>query len=112
MNFYNRVKNSCEHKKGIKLSEMTKILDLSSGMPTKWKNGLIPNGDTLMKIADFLDESIDYLLCREETKKEPTVIPNDALNPKINKITHLLETTDIPDDVIDFIYKALENYKK
>ena len=90
---------------------MTKILELSSGMPTKWKNGLIPNGDTLIKIADFLDESIDYLLCREKTKKEPTVIANDGLNPKVLKAIHLLETKNIPDDVVDFILKGLENYK-
>lgn len=65
MNFYERIKLLCE-KKGITLTEMVKKLDMSTSMPTKWKNGLIPNGETLIKLSDFLGESIDYLLCRGE----------------------------------------------
>lgn len=111
MNFYEKTKKVCKIKKDITLGEMVKKLNLSTSMPTKWKNGLIPNGETLIKIADFLDESIDYLLGRDQ-KQEDVIITNDALNPKIHKITHLLETEDIPDEIINFIYNALENYKK
>ena len=111
MDFYNKVKISCEQKKNIKLSEMTKILDLSSGMPTKWKNGLIPNGETLIKIADFLDESIDYLLGREQTKKEPTIISYSG-NERINSIAKEILKTDLTEEDIKLIEFILDKYKK
>lgn len=111
MNFYENIKYLVENKKRITLTEMVKILNLSTSMPSKWKDGTIPNGETLIKLADFLDESVDRLLGRQ-TKKEPTVIPNDGLNPKVQKVIRLIETKDIPDDVVDFILKGLEKYKK
>lgn len=111
MDFYNKVKNSCEQKKGIKLSEMTRILELSSGMPTKWKNGLIPNGDTLIKIADFLDESIDYLLGRENKKTESTLLAYSG-NEKVDSIIKTLLNSSIDDDDLKIIEVVLDKYKK
>ncbi|MBQ7283973.1 MAG: helix-turn-helix transcriptional regulator, partial [Oscillospiraceae bacterium] len=37
---------------------------------TKWKNGSVPTGETLQKLADYFGVSVDYLL-NEETKKSP-----------------------------------------
>ncbi len=39
-------------------------LGLSSATATHWKNGRIPNGETLSAIADFFDVTVDYLLGR------------------------------------------------
>ena len=39
---------------------------LSNATATKWKNGAIPNGETLCAIADYLDCSVDYLLGRTD----------------------------------------------
>lgn len=66
MDFYKVIKQCCEQK-GFTLNELVKALNLSTGMPSKWKKGLIPNGETLIKLADYLDISIDYLLGREQT---------------------------------------------
>lgn len=86
---------------------------LSNSAYTQWTDTSIPRKTTLIKIEKHLSLPEKYFEnFLEQTKKEPTVVTNDALNPKIYKITHLLETKDIPDEVIDFIYKALENYKK
>ena len=38
----------------------------------KWRDGAIPNGDGLQKLADYFSVTTDYLLTGEETKKEPT----------------------------------------
>ena len=43
-----------------------KAIGVSSGIITKWKQGGIPNGETLAKIADYLDCSVDYLLGRTD----------------------------------------------
>lgn len=69
MDFYNVIKQCCKQK-GFTLSELVKALNLSTGMPSKWKKGLIPNGETLIKLADYLDVSIDYLLGRELTSTD------------------------------------------
>ena len=88
-------------------------IGLSNSAYTQWTYTSVPRKTTLMKIERHLslpDKYFESFL--RETKKESTVIPNDALNPQIHKIIRLLETTNIPDDVIDFIYNALENYKR
>ena len=54
-------------KKGTKPNPVAKDIGISSGVVTKWKNGTtIPNGETLIKIADYLDCSVDYLLGRTD----------------------------------------------
>lgn len=42
----------------------------SNASAVKWKNGSIPNGKTLQKIADYFGVSVDYLLCGK--KENPT----------------------------------------
>lgn len=63
MNFWDRFFKKCVEK-GIKPNPLAKELGVSSATVTKWKNGTIPNGETLIKLADKLECSIDYLLCR------------------------------------------------
>lgn len=43
---------------------IAKNIGLSTATATKWKNGAIPNGEVLIKIADYLNCSTDYLLGR------------------------------------------------
>lgn len=50
-----------------KPNPVAKEIGISSGIITKWKNvGTLPNGETLIKIADYLDCSVDYLLGRTD----------------------------------------------
>lgn len=42
-------------------------LGLSTATATHWKNGSIPKGDALLKIADYFNVSIDYLLGRDDS---------------------------------------------
>ncbi len=59
--FFERLYLLCENK-GIKPNTVAKAIGVSTAIATKWKNGTIPNGETLTKIADYLDCSVDYLL--------------------------------------------------
>lgn len=63
MPFWERLYDMCEQK-GCKPNTIAKAIGLSSATATKWKNGAIPNGEALIHIADYLDCSVDYLLCR------------------------------------------------
>ncbi len=70
-------------EQGTKPNPVAKQIGVSSSTVTSWKNGGIPNGETLLKLADYLNVSVDYLLGRE---KNPTNI-NTANNSKIDNST-------------------------
>lgn len=70
--FWKRFYELCINR-NTKPNPVAKDIGISSGVVTKWKNGTtIPNGETLIKIADYLDCSVDYLLGRTD-------------NPEVNK---------------------------
>lgn len=66
--FFERLYLLCENK-GIKPNTVAKAIGVSTAIATKWKNGTIPNGETLTKIADYLDCSVDYLLGRTDNQE-------------------------------------------
>ena len=49
-------------RNGKRPNPVGKEIGLSSGIISKWKNGGIPNGETLMKLARYFNVSTDYLL--------------------------------------------------
>lgn len=64
--FWERFYNRCLLK-GTKPNPVAKEINISSGIVTKWKNdGTLPNGETLLRLADHLDCSVDYLLGRTD----------------------------------------------
>lgn len=63
-------------QKGTKPNPLAKELQIASGSMTSWKNGKLPNGETLLKIANYLDVSVDYLLGRTD---EPQTINGNSI---------------------------------
>lgn len=62
--------------KGTKPNPLCKDLDISSATLTKWKTqNVIPTGENLIKIADALQCSIDYLLGRTDVPEVNTTSP-------------------------------------
>ena len=58
---------------GTKPNPVAKEIGISSGIVTKWKTaGTLPTGEILLKIADYFDCSVDYLLGRTD-------------NPEVNR---------------------------
>ena len=56
---------------GTKPNPVAKEIGISSGILTKWKNnGALPNGETLMKLANYFNCSVDYLLGRATSPSE------------------------------------------
>lgn len=108
MNFYETIKEICNRKKNITLTEMVKALELSTSMPTNWKRGIIPNGETLIKLADYLGVSIDYLLGRDapNASKLPYSGNND-----VDSIINDLLSKDITDGDLEVIKAVLNKYK-
>ena len=73
--FWERFYKMC-NAKGSKPNAIAKEIDISSGIITKWKTqGSLPNGETLIKIANHLNCSIDYLLGRVD---DPAACDNEV----------------------------------
>jgi transcriptional regulator with XRE-family HTH domain len=59
--FYDKLKLLCaQHKTSP--SALAVKLGLGRSNVTRWKNGLIPSGKTLLKFAEYFDVSVDYFL--------------------------------------------------
>lgn len=54
---------------GIKPTPATKKIGVSHGTVTAWKQGTLPNIETMIKIAEYFDCSIDYLIGRTAERK-------------------------------------------
>lgn len=75
--FWNIFYKLCEEK-SIKPNAVAKVIGVSNATCTKWKNGAVPNGETLLKLADYLNVSVDYLLGRTENSQ--TINSNNVVN--------------------------------
>jgi len=91
-------------------------LGLSGATTTKWKAGTIPNGETLVKIADYFNCSTDYLLGRTD---DPTPTPHGNVSgdnsfqniqdsPVINKHS-TAPPENKPDGVTSEFMRVFEN---
>lgn len=65
--FWERFYDLCAQK-GMKPNPVCSILGFSNATATRWKAGSIPNGDALLKISQYFDCSVDYLLGREDAE--------------------------------------------
>lgn len=99
--FYERLQALCK-KKGISITKMLNELGLSTGSTGNWKKGQLPKGDILIKIADYLDTSIDYIITGEYktdlTKDEIKIVglyrktPDRAKYKVLCDIEHIVES--------------------
>lgn len=65
--FYDRFIKLVESK-NISLYSLSKHLNIHKNTIYNWKNGINPSCNTLIKLADFLGTSVDYLVGRSENK--------------------------------------------
>ena len=62
--FYERLQMLCKER-NTSVTNMLNELGLSTGSTGNWKKGQLPKGDILVKIADYLNTSIDYIILGE-----------------------------------------------
>ncbi|MBP3760871.1 MAG: helix-turn-helix domain-containing protein [Ruminococcus sp.] len=90
---------------GKKPNPVGKEIGVSSAAIANWKTGSIPNGETLMKIADYFHVSVDYLLGRADestTSREE----NNHIQPNLSDLSKVANTK--PDGVTTEFLKAFE----
>lgn len=59
--FYDNLNELCKSK-GTTVTTLLKELNISTSKGTAWKNGSVPKGDILSKLAAYFNVSTDYLL--------------------------------------------------
>lgn len=71
----------CDEKKQSP-SSVTAAIGLSNSIASKWKKtSAVPNGDILVKLAEYFDVTVDYLLGLTEDRKNP--VPEDEVDSEI-----------------------------
>ena len=97
-------------EKGLRQRDVAERLGISAqslGYYENWVNK--PDPETLIKLADFFEVSIDYLLCREDeygviaTNRDPQFTAEERELIK--------EYRRLPDEVKAFICNAVKNHK-
>lgn len=111
--FFDMLQNEC-CKKGIKVTPLLVDLNLSTGNISKWKKGALPNGEILIKLADYLDCSIDYLLGRNDEKNMPSDVHTSEFTSMYAKLDNI-DQAEIRGEIKQMLkaekYKAKEEYK-
>ena len=74
--FFDRLKELCDQK-GISTYKACTDVGLNRAAVAKWKNGSIPNGQTLTKIAEYFGVTVGYLLGSENKETPPTLNARD-----------------------------------
>lgn len=67
-------------KNGISPNALAKQLGIPSGSITAWSKGSVPRNNTLKKIAEHFDVSVDWLLGKTDEKEKPTTSAGDGLS--------------------------------
>lgn len=97
--FYERFIQLCDLK-SEKPTNVLKIIGASPGNLGNWKSGGAVKSDTLMKLSEHFNVSVDYLLGREELKAMPVDPMTQILITHFNKLS--------PQDKIDFLNAIVE----
>lgn len=83
--FWENFVNLC-NSVGKSPNGIAKDINVSSGAITSWKKGKVPHHSTLLKIANYFNVSVDYLLTGI---KEP---PADADDELVAEFIELMES--------------------
>jgi len=67
--FYEQLDFICK-RRGKTVTGLAKELGISTSNVTNWKNGTIPKGEVIIRLAEVLNTSCDYLLLGIEAPAE------------------------------------------
>lgn len=99
-----------------KPNPVAKELGISSGILTKWKSGSLPSTDALLKISEYFNVSIDYLLGRTEhmncSGNIDSIITHGSDNVINNNSNNITQSAPIENDDVWATYSKLSTKDK
>lgn len=108
--FFDNLTKIC-NEQNIKITPLLKELDISTGSISRWKNGVVPNGETLIKLSKRLNCSVDYLLSINNTPTSIEKLLNKLKNGSSRGATVVFKDGD-KHEVIDIENMTEEEFKK
>lgn len=106
MSFWERFYLLCKVN-GTSPNGVCKDLGFSNAIATHWKNGKMPKGDTLKKIAEYFNVTADYLLTGEAEKETPLVRKDEERWKAIRDKVSALSEED-QDKLLDKLPKLID----
>lgn len=74
--FFERLLDRLEEMNLIR-ADLCRALGISEGTVRNWKKGVMPAADTALKIAQYLDVSLEYLITGKEKETEKKIKKSD-----------------------------------
>lgn len=127
MNTFGNVLKQLRLQKGLSQVDFAKIINVAKGTVSNWEKGnRNPDHQMLLKIANFFNVSIDYLLCNTDaiensvnSKWQPELTKKDEkdIEKSLNKTLEMLENQEglmlsgepIDEDDFELIKAAILN---
>lgn len=120
--FFDKFSALCQ-KMGVSKSKAAESVGLNRTSVMKWKNGAVPSGATITKLAEYFGVSADYLLDNSdispETQKAPTLNKKDErdIARRLEETLNLLESSDalmfdgepLDQESMDLLKTSLQN---
>lgn len=85
-------------EKNLLQKDLAEKLGVDRTTYSKYESGASePNYETLLKLADIFDVSIDYLLGRDEKEKKPASDSTDGLDPELLDLIKRIPDNRMPE---------------
>lgn len=121
MTISQRIFNVMEQKH-LKQSDLAKYIGIASSSVTDWKKkGSIPSADKIVKISEFLNVSIDYLLGVSNEPNLKQLVSNDNIeisqlnvDETTSQLISLFKELSFKDkvEVMNLVIKLSDNVEK
>ncbi|MCW0120731.1 helix-turn-helix domain-containing protein [Bacillus subtilis] len=114
MSFGHKLK-TLRKQRGLTQKELAEKLFLSQSSITRFeKDEILPTSETLSKIANYFDVSIDFLLDRPQPSQKKNSNLEKAFNEAIEELKDeetllFMKNGDIDEETAELIKKALKN---
>lgn len=100
MGFFTNYQNLCELR-GQTPTGVALKLGISRAAVNRWRNGTTPSGDSLAKIAEYFNVSINYLVGESDNRKSGVINGDD-----IAKVALFGGDSDVTDEM----WAEVKNY--
>ena len=96
-------------KKGLSPNSAAKIIGISSGSITKWKQGGTPSYVCMKKISDYFGVPVSYLLGYTDDPTPEEKAGDKEKSPRVERLLSLL--SNMTDEELDKLEKMIDIIK-
>lgn len=101
-------------RKNLLQKDISNIFQVEQATVSNWENGKrIPDSDMLIKLANFFEVSVDYLLGNENTNNlDKDLMEQEALKKALQKSGFMENDEDLTDEELEKLFEFVNANKK